>query len=1089
MSKHCLSKNPLVRDGTSQRQRLLKTLLPSYVPVDERSMKDLVNFARKFTGEINYYESDSTSKDGQWDEYFQFTDEDWESFSLEDFIAQLKDKGQSDPHIALFLGFLYIFKTAQDDLNTLTRRHLEFYYRDVLQLREKPAVPDQVAIIFKLARHVDQHLMKAGTALKAGKDALGVERIYTLTRDLVVGKAEITSLKSVFIDTNKRFSSEISPDPKVDYRIFKSPIANSADGQGAKIETEDKSWRTFGEPKFTGNGTTTADREQADVGFALASPILYLAEGKRTITLNFHLNQEVIDEDGNELTTTDFKFLLSGEEEWITATPETVTNKSEGGNKYLELTCMLSPESPPVVGYNQESLTESFSTQWPVIKILLNTDVERNPFTYNFFRERTVQSVTISVDVNGVKNLVLQNDQSVLDAGKPFLPFSNRPFVGSNFYIGSWEVFQKRLSSLEIEFKWNDLPQDEDGFYEYYSGYNDHSGIINRSNFEFKADIGLLHEKDWKPLKQDTFLLTDSDGATIPNFGTLPAPDADPSKIIVAETTDTDLKDIPRKPALKPFSSFNVDTKKGFLRITLRDQDFGHKAFPNSYAQQAIALANKTSTNPLPNQPYTPTIQNLSLNYVSELNYNLSGEKSNVEQFFHIEPFGVWPIDTSQTDTYLLPRFNNASSYRLDEGNLYLGISNMMPPTSLSVLFQVAEGSANPVKAKPEIEWSYLSGEIWKAFDKDKQILFNTTNGLLTSGIIQFAIPEDATSDNTRMPAGQHWIKASVPNNSDAICRLIDVRAQAVLAEFTDQGNDPQHLQNPLAAESVGKLQKSDSSIDKVIQPYASFGGEMEEKQSAFYTRTSERLRHKQRAISIWDYEHIILQQFPSVYKVKCINHTRFEGDLVNYSEIAPGHVTCIVVSNVQNQNAVDKLQPMTSLDTLTRIDEYLQNIISESVELYIKNPLYESIRAEFNVLFRFADTGFYLKKLNQDIREFLAPWSSDCGADITFGGRIHKSMILNFVEERSYVDYVTCFKMYHIVPTDPDNNPSDDVDEAEASTAVSILGSVEEHTIHAIEFGSEECDCKNNEIKSTSELTSADDCGCQQEITSLPGE
>ncbi|MDR8390611.1 baseplate J/gp47 family protein [Aliifodinibius sp. S!AR15-10] len=1085
MSEHCLSKNPLVRDGTSQRQRLLKTLLPSYVPVDERSMKDLVNFARKFTGEVNYFESSSTSDDGQWDVFFKLTDEDWSSFSLEDFIAQLKETGETDPHIALFLGFLYMFQTAQDDLNTLTRRHLEFYYRDVLQLKEKPAVPDQVAIIFKLAKHVDQHLVKAGTALKAGKDALGVERIYKLKRDLVVGKAEITSLKSVFIDVNDRFSTELDYDPLVDHRIFKSPTANSADGLGADIETENMSWRTFGEPQFSKDTSPPVpDREQAEIGFAIASPILFLAEGDRTITLNFDLDQEITD----TLSADDFKFLFSGEEEWIPADPDDAESGTDGGDPYLKFVCKLGAEDPSVVRYNQEVLGEPYSTNWPIIKVLLNTEAENDPFTYQYFKERLAGSVTISVDVDGVKNLVLQNDQAVLDASKPFLPFGNQPYLGSNFYVGSWEVFQKKLTSLDIHFKWNELPQGTYGFYSHYLGYNDHTGFVYRSNDEFRIDISLLHEKKWETLKDDARLLTDPDGNSIYTFATLPAPDADPSKIIVGTSSDPELNAIPRQTKLQPFTDFNVDTKKGFLRITLQNQDFGHKAFPNSYAEKAIDLADG-GTGSLPNQPYTPTIQNLSVDYESEVSFPLSGEESNVEQFFHIEPFGAWQIDTTQSNTYLLPRFNNAETYRIDEGNLYIGISNMTPPQSLSVLFQVLEGSANPVKTHPGIEWSYLSNNEWKPFDKDKEILINTTNGLLTSGIIQFAIPKDATSNNTRLPSGQHWLKASVPNNADAICRLIDVQAQAVLAEFEDQGNDPDHLENPLEAETISKLQRSNSAIDSVIQPYASFGGKMEEQQSAFYTRTSERLRHKQRAIAIWDYEHLVLQQFPSVYKVKCINHTRFEGNLSDYSEIAPGHVTCIVVSNVQNQNAVDKLRPMTSLDTLTQIDEYLQTIISESVELHVKNPIYEEIQVEFNVQFRFADTGFYLQKLNEDIKEFLAPWSSDCGADISFGGRIHKSMILNFVEERSYVDYVTCFKMYHKVEGSSDIDPNEDVDEAEATTAVSILGSVENHDITAIAFGSEECDCEDNEIKSTDEWASADDCGCQEEITSLPGE
>ena len=55
-------------------------------------------------------------------------------------------------------------------------------------------------------------------------------------------------------------------------------------------------------------------------------------------------------------------------------------------------------------------------------------------------------------------------------------------------------------------------------------------------------------------------------------------------------------------------------------------------------------------------------------------------------------------------------------------------------------------------------------------------------------------------------------------------------------------------------------------------------------------------------------------------------------------------------------------------------------------------------------------------------------------------------------MEERSYVDYVTCFKMFHIVHEDPTNNPNDDVDEAIATTSVSIIGSADNHEVDDIE-------------------------------------
>ncbi len=49
--------------------------------------------------------------------------------------------------------------------------------------------------------------------------------------------------------------------------------------------------------------------------------------------------------------------------------------------------------------------------------------------------------------------------------------------------------------------------------------------------------------------------------------------------------------------------------------------------------------------------------------------------------------------------------------------------------------------------------------------------------------------------------------------------------------------------------------------------------------------------------------------------------------------------------------------------------------------------------------------------------------------------GRISKSKLLNFIEERSYVDYLTCFKMHHIV----NGITSGDVEEAVATSSRSV--------------------------------------------------
>ena len=115
--------------------------------------------------------------------------------------ASLTQYPAHEPHAALFLTFLQLLRIQQDNINDFTQRHLDFYYREVLGLREEPQRPDQVHLIFELARNTHQHILKAGTRFAAGKDASGVSLHYRLDADTVLNKAQVASLRTVFLDT------------------------------------------------------------------------------------------------------------------------------------------------------------------------------------------------------------------------------------------------------------------------------------------------------------------------------------------------------------------------------------------------------------------------------------------------------------------------------------------------------------------------------------------------------------------------------------------------------------------------------------------------------------------------------------------------------------------------------------------------------------------------------------------------------------------------------------------------------------------------------------------------------------------------
>ena len=117
---------------------------------------------------------------------------------------------------------------------------------------------------------------------------------------------------------------------------------------------------------------------------------------------------------------------------------------------------------------------------------------------------------------------------------------------------------------------------------------------------------------------------------------------------------------------------------------------------------------------------------------------------------------------------------------------------------------------------------------------------------------------------------------------------------------------------------AIKKFAPPIAGIAGVRQPYTSSGGRQAEEDALFYTRVSERLRHKQRALTAWDYERLVLGQFPDIYKVKCIPASLAQ-DPDN-----PGSVRLVVIPDIRNKRPFDPFEPKASADMLANIKEFL---------------------------------------------------------------------------------------------------------------------------------------------------------------------
>lgn len=979
----------------------------------------------------------------------------------------LTKQNDHKPHLALFISFLKLLEFARKDANSLTKRHLDLYYKEILLISERKPIPNGVHVVFEAAKFVESTLIQKGTLLNAGKDALGNDLVYSTDTDTVINKAKIQSLSSVYVGTAKDEDLDINPYILED-RVYASPIANSEDGIGGELTSSDKQWHPFAAKKYVDGVIEDITMPKAEIGFAIASHYLYLKEGQRKIIIEVSTNTTLPNPNNlweAEVTTA---------EGWSKLAIAT----SFASNTLVFKNEAIAADFPAIVPYNPEIHGRSFDTTNPIIRFKLKHQISK--FQYKAFKNAVIQKIKITVGSAKVKDIYAQNPFGVLDPSKPFLPFGPIPEKDAYFIIGSDEIFQKKNAQINTNIVWQNLP----------SSINPNPSVR----------IEKLQAGTWQNVATETNIF---DGIN---------------------TAITIQNDDLSKPNFDGNKAFDVSSRNGFYRFKLNGS-FGHAAYQMALTTylidkakgnsdkgtilnliQAYELPSNTPTaentisaikstvyssiiTPPTTPPYTPNIEEISLSYTAttEVEINDSSSFSNRPlQFFAWYPFGETEQHRKlkdndldhETEVYLLPHFkhfNDGDTYfEIEgktgfvehEGEFYIGLANISVGQKVAILFQLDEGSANPRIKKPtnHVHWSFLSNNRWLSFQKLE--VEDQTTQLTRSGIITFTIPKSATSTSSLLSKNQIWIRASVHEASEAVCKILAVLPQATTAIFKDQGNTPDFLANALPAGSISKLLDPDANIKKVAQPYDSFGGRTQENASDYYKRVAERLRHKDRAITVWDYEHLILEEFTNIYKVKVINHTRYEPNDSGtgiYNELAAGHVTIVTIPNLKNRNAADPLKPYTNVADLEAIDAFISKRKSCFAKIHVQNPIFEEVKVECKVKFypQFDQT-FFAKQLQQDITRFLSPWAFGDANDIKFGGRISKSVIINFIEDRYYVDYLTDFKLYHKI-----GNTQTDKEEIIATKAISILVSVpfKQHIIVAIPH--------------IQESTANESCGC----------
>lgn len=968
MSGHCKIPHPLKREGTYQWQRFPTGLKPGFYKPDDRSIEEIVKQVAEYASFVRYYDT-TLNEWGDWRAFYEFI-YDYSGKKLKFAnIDSLLQRSDIPPHLGLLLSFLKTFQAVRDQFNGFTNRHLNFYYKDVLQLTGMNAVADKVAVLFEPEKNTVQARVEQGRELNAGKDATGKDLVYTTLREIVVNQATIAKKKTIYADISAG-------------QLKALHTAADAPADNKHIQNNITSWRPFGSTSNT----------KAEVGFAISSPLLFAKEGRRRLSMEIT--------EGALIPRTALRALYTGPKGWEEGIVDIVPGIDgfSGATAKKFLLVKIDESLPAMVGYDEKVHKMGLSTEYPVVKIVLKND---SNFTaaYNFFSVLKLSSFKkIVMNVEGAQSFTISGENGKMNPLQAFKPFGNAPVKNKSFFtIGFSQAFNKYLKSFHVATNWKGAPGNMAKYYESYEAYLKNvakkvttNGVttfgsqwpgFNQGNVPGKVE--LLSGGKWVAVAEDQNAnYTARSRDTYNTFHV---------QSVVKDKYETDNS-----------NEYTEESRWGFARVTLR-YDFGHHVFPLALSDVAAKNAHAGSASnvaPLPPPPYTPEFNSLKLDYVLEDTIDITNKPEH--RFIQLHPFGFANITSAGQPVV-------AADYTAN-GQLYIGIGNCTVPQTINLYIARLDGTEDiDALIQERIKWYYLAGNSWHEF-RFEEITVNTTHDFTSSGFISFAIPAAALAPNTVLGENLVWVKAASASSAVAYPFIMDIHANAVEAEFNDRQNDPERLQTSLPAGSIAKPVIKIDGVKTVSQPYASYDNKVAEQEKHFYTRISERLRHKQRSWSIWDYEHMVLEKFPSIYKIKCISHAT-PGD-----SYVPGRVLCVALPATINIAEKDLLQPRVSKAVLTSAAEYMKTFMTTFARVEFINPIYEPITIKCSVKIRSGyDESYYASQLNKELQEYISPWLLNRDSSPSFGGKIYASAIINFIEERPYIDYLTFFEAYKL--------------------------------------------------------------------------
>ncbi len=396
-----------------------------------------------------------------------------------------------------------------------------------------------------------------------------------------------------------------------------------------------------------------------------------------------------------------------------------------------------------------------------------------------------------------------------------------------------------------------------------------------------------------------------------------------------------------------------------FLRVRLDRGDFGWDAHEATLAHNAAVLARVATNAPSPGtvvtapRPSAPVLSAVRLTYAT-----VPRSSRDADGLLVLARNGLETPRAIGSQPLLTPFAEEEVA-----GTLTIGLGGVPGGEVVALYLELAEASG--CEAPPggaTFAWEYLGpAAAWKPLEA-----LDGTLGLRMSGIVRFVAPLDWAegAPDVGEPAG-HWLRArtSAPQVTGRIRRIVTDAVEARYRFPAGAEPDDETPGTRLEPGQAAKLRVAVPGVKAVTNPLPSFGGSGPEPTGHFFERTSTVLRHRNRAITIWDVEQLVLQGFAEIALCRCLPHHSRD------SECEPGSIAVVVVPD-----APERL-PLPSVLLSEQVERHVRERGSPHLSVAVLCPVYAEVSVATTVhLRRGLPAGAAIREVERAVRAFLHP-------------------------------------------------------------------------------------------------------------------